>query len=107
MGCPSGAITGVLGSYKFNTFAKAIDVGGGHGSFLFSILEQQPNANGILLDLPTVVAEVEKKGLPEPYRGRAEVNAADFFQSVPAGGDLYLPKFILHTTGMMSTRSRS
>src|SRR5512143_3110529 len=27
-----------------SSFAKAVDVGGGHGSFLFSILEQQPNA---------------------------------------------------------------
>ena len=38
------ANAGILGSYKFNSFAKAVDVGGGHGSFLFSILEQQPNA---------------------------------------------------------------
>ena len=28
--------------------------------------------------------------------GRVEVSAGDFFQSVPAGGDLYLLKFILH-----------
>jgi hypothetical protein len=90
------ANAGILGSYKFNSFAKAVDIGGGHGSFLFSILEQQPNAKGILFDLPTVVAEVEKKGLPESYRGRAEISTGDFFQSVPAGGDLYLLKFILH-----------
>jgi O-methyltransferase domain/Dimerisation domain len=90
------ANAGILGSYKFNAFAEAVDVGGGHGSFLLSILEQQPSARVILFDLPTVAAEVEKKGLPEPYRGRVEVSAGDFFQSVPTGGDLYLMKFILH-----------
>ena len=90
------ANAGVLGSYKFDAFAKAVDVGGGHGSFLFAILEQQPSGKGILFDLPTVVAEVEKKRLSDRSDGRVEMIAGDFFQSVPAGGDLYLLKFILH-----------
>jgi hypothetical protein len=38
------ANAGVFGSYQFGAFNTAIDVGGGHGSFLAMILDGNPTA---------------------------------------------------------------
>jgi len=54
------ANAGVLGSYQFATFSNAVDVGGGHGSFLAAILDYNPTAQGILFDLPSVIEDAEK-----------------------------------------------
>jgi hypothetical protein len=54
------ANAGVLGSYQFGAFSTAVDVGGGHGSFLAAILEGNPTAKGILFDLPSVIEDAAK-----------------------------------------------
>jgi hypothetical protein len=93
----SGLATGpVLASYDFSAASKLVDVGGAHGALLRGILEKYPQASGVLFDLPHVVGgskkEVERAGLA----GRVEVVGGDFFKEVPAGGDVYLLKHILH-----------
>jgi SAM-dependent methyltransferase len=90
------ANSGILGSYTFKQARKVIDIGGGYGQFLASILDQQPKANGVLFDLPTLISDVAKKGALARYGDRVETSGGDFFESVPVGGDLYLLKFILH-----------
>jgi O-methyltransferase domain/Dimerisation domain len=90
------ANSGILGSYTFKPSRKVVDVGGGYGQFLASILDQQPEANGVLFDLPTLTSDVVKKGALASYDSRVKISGGDFFESVPAGGDLYLLKFILH-----------
>jgi hypothetical protein len=73
-----------------------VDVGGGHGHLLASILKAAPLASGVLYDLPAVVegarARVESEGLA----GRCEIIGGDFFESVPMGGDAYVLKTIIH-----------
>jgi O-methyltransferase/methyltransferase family protein len=83
----------ILAVDPFPEFALAVDVGGSHGSLLRRLLERQSEARGIVLDLPEVVA-----GLPAAngLGGRLTGVGGDFFEAVPAGGDLYLLKFILH-----------
>lgn len=90
------ANAGILGSYTFKPSRKVIDIGGGYGQFLGSILDQQPEAKGVLFDLPTLINDVEKKGAVARYGDRVETVGGDFFESVPEGGDLYLLKFVLH-----------
>lgn len=68
-----------------------VDVGGGRGTLLGELLEKAPAARGILFDLPHV-ADEQGGNLPE----RIDVVAGDFFESVPAGGDAYFLKHILH-----------
>jgi hypothetical protein len=50
---------------------------------------------GILVDLPHVVAGATA---PEALgvKNRCEIVAGDFFKSVPAGGDAYIMKHIIH-----------
>ena len=88
-------VPAILDAYDFSGFAKIVDVAGGHGALLRGILERNPNAAGILCDMPSVVAgaaELEHSNV----RTRCELVGADIFQSVPAGGDVYLLKRILH-----------
>jgi hypothetical protein len=88
----------ILASDPFPAFRFAVDVGGSHGSLLRRLLKQNPEAKGVVFDLPEVIA-----GLPDGSHdgldGRITGIGGDFFASVPAGGDLYLLKWILHDWG--------
>lgn len=85
----------ILSAYDFSSFARIVDVGGGHGALLRGILERYPNTTGVLCDLPSVVSgasELKQSGVGTRY----ELAAADIFQSVPPGGDAYILKRVLH-----------
>jgi len=86
----------VLASCDFSRFGKIVDVGGGHGSFIASILKGNPQMKGILFDAPPVIdgalGRIEAEGIAE----RCDLVAGDFFQSVPADGDAYILKWIIH-----------
>ena len=90
------AHAGILGAYEFKGFRRAVDVGGGHGAFLAAILDRNPSAEGVVFDLPSVIADAAKAEHVQRHKGRLTAAGGDFFQAVPAGGDLYLLKFILH-----------
>jgi len=86
----------VLSDYQFAPFRRAVDVGGGHGSFLCAILDHHPDASAVLFDLPSVLADAAKAGFFTRHQARLELAGGNFFEAVPAGGDLYLLKFVLH-----------
>jgi hypothetical protein len=84
--------------YDFQGIGKLVDLGGGHGSLLASILRRFPEMKGVVYDRAEVVANAKKdvhlrdKGIA----ARVELVAGNFFESVPAGADAYLMKYILH-----------
>ena len=80
----------VAQAYDFSRFKTIVDVGGGHGLLLKTILDSAPNARGILYDLPGVVEGASDLG------SRIETQAGSFFDSVPAGADCYVMKHIIH-----------
>ena len=73
-----------------------IDVGGGQGAMLAALLSQDPTLQGIVADRPEVAAaattELAAAGLGDRARGAP----ADFFVSVPTGGDVYVLSNVLH-----------
>ena len=79
----------ILMAYDFSTFHKIVDIGGGQGAFLTAMLSAAPSAHGVLFDAPQVIAGATRSE-------RFEHVAGNFFESVPAGGDLYTLKMILH-----------
>lgn len=84
----------IVNSYDFSKFRKVVDIGGGHGELLATIKMAYPNIEGILFDQPHVIKEIRhssKKSTPS-----FKIVGGDFFKEVPAGGDLYLLKQILH-----------
>jgi hypothetical protein len=87
----------VMNSYDFTPFRKIVDVGGGHGGLLASVLAAAPQAHGVLFDRPNVAqgGAARLRGVSD-LAGRWEAVGGDFFAAVPEGGDLYLMKWILH-----------
>jgi hypothetical protein len=83
------ATEALLEAEDFSRFSLIVDIGGGNGTLLAQILERNPEARGILFDQPHVVAAVTP---PE----RCEVVGGNFFEAVPAGGDAYVLKAIIH-----------
>jgi hypothetical protein len=51
------ALPDILAAYDFTGIDTLVDIGGGRGLLLAGILQQYPRMQGILLDLPHVVAE--------------------------------------------------
>jgi hypothetical protein len=86
----------VVAAYDFADTRTVVDVGGGQGTLMASILQVQPNARGVLFDLPHVIATSRTHMASAGDTARREFMAGDFFASVPAGGDLYLLKKIIH-----------
>jgi hypothetical protein len=86
----------VVAAYDFSGARTMVDVAGGQGSLLAAILAANPKARGILFDLPHVIAmarqTLEKAGVAE----RCELVSGDFFSAVPAGGDVYILKKVIH-----------
>lgn len=88
----AGIAHAVTEAYDFSSFQHVIDIGGGHGYFLKTILEGAPQAKGTLFDLPGVVEGADGATLGD----RITREGGDFFKSVPTGGDCYTLKHILH-----------
>jgi cyclopropane fatty-acyl-phospholipid synthase-like methyltransferase len=82
--------------YDFSQFETIVDVGGGHGGLITSILKQNPGVKGVLFDAAEVIAGARPKIEAAGLADRIETVAGDFFKSVPAGGDAYIMKWIIH-----------
>ncbi len=86
----------VLSSYDFSSISKIVDVGGGHGSLIASILEANPQMRGVLFDASPGIEGASHRIEDEGIAERCEAIAGDFFESVPSGGDAYILKWIIH-----------
>jgi len=89
-------IGGILASYDFSRHASVVDVGGAHGKLLEALLQAHPHLTGTLFDVPSVVERAATLSRPEGVTARCELVGGDFFESVPAGKDLYVLKHVLH-----------
>ena len=86
----------VVAGYDFSQSKQIVDVGGGRGTLIASIVAANPNLSGILFDQPAVVHEastvLEAHGVTE----RCEILAGSFFEAVPTGADTYVLSNIIH-----------
>ena len=82
--------------YDFTKFDKVIDVGGGYGTLMISLLKQNPHLSGIILETPRVSVQAKKRIHSAGLGDRCEVITGDMFKYIPEGGDLYILKNILH-----------
>jgi len=86
----------ITSRYDFSEFKKVVDVGGGHGALITSILQKNPQAKGVLLDAPEVVEGTRPCLEASGVADRCEAVAGNFFEAVPGGGDVYIMKWIIH-----------
>lgn len=89
-----GAVAGILASYDFSGFGLIGDIGGGGGHLLRAVLDNAPNARGVLFELPHVVEEAS--GVAS---GRLTLQAGDFFRDALPGCDAYLLMEVIHDWG--------
>jgi hypothetical protein len=94
--------------YDFSQFNTIIDIGGGQGMFLSSILKNNPNLHGVLFDLPHAIQSAKKLYAKESPNvkdkdndvhdilSRCKLIEGDFFKSIPAvGADGYIIKNVI------------
>jgi O-methyltransferase domain/Dimerisation domain len=86
----------VVQAYDFSGIRTLVDVGGGQGLLLAAILKANPHMRGILFELPHVIGGAAAVLKREGVTDRCELVSGDFFHSVPAGGDAYLLKLVIH-----------
>jgi ubiquinone/menaquinone biosynthesis C-methylase UbiE len=83
-------------AYDFAGIKKIVDVGGGHGGLITSILRKNPPMRGILFDSPQVIGGAKATLAKSDVADRCELVGGDFFKSVPEGGDAIILKWIIH-----------
>lgn len=90
--CTQSAIdwlTPIFSIYDFSKFKTIVDVGGGEGYFLASLLQKNPAQTGILFDQPEVVVNAQKIFGSHQVGARATAVGGDFFKALPEQGDVY------------------
>ena len=98
------AMTGVHGAesqamvdaYDFSGIGTLVDVGGGNGSTISTVLNAYPQLRGILYDLPGVIGRAQAAIAAAGLVQRCTLISGSFFESVPAGGDAYMLRHIIH-----------
>lgn len=82
--------------YDFSPITRLVDVGGGHGLQLATILRANPTMRGVLFDRPSAVEGARPILEAAGVLDRCEIVGGDFFQAVPQGGDAYIMRQIIH-----------
>lgn len=82
--------------FEFGPYETIVDVGGGDGTLLAAILRAHSSARGIVFDTAEGLSQAGHTIEQEGLSGRIALESGDFFESVPAGGDLYILKSVIH-----------
>ena len=90
---PDNRHAAVAAAYDFSDVELIADIGGGNGEALRKILARFVKARGLLFDRPDVVDAVP---VGSRMDGRINVAGGSFFDSVPAGAEVYLLVCVLH-----------
>jgi SAM-dependent methyltransferase len=93
------AAEAVAAAYDFGGARHVVDVGGGQGRLLATILRAHPGLRGTLLDRPEVVESAGALLAEAKVAERCERVGGDMFAAVPEGGDLYVLSRVIHDWG--------
>ncbi|MFK8181822.1 MAG: methyltransferase [Phormidesmis sp.] len=86
----------ILESYDFSGLESLVDIAGGHGVLMSSILTRYPALTGVVFDLPNVVAGAASTLVAANVAARCETVGGSFFETVPSGKEAYMLSHILH-----------
>jgi hypothetical protein len=86
----------LLDAFDFSRSRTVIDVGGGNGALIAAILSAHPDLRGVLFDLDSGLAGADEFLRRSGVAERCTTVTGSFFESVPAGADTYLLRFVLH-----------
>ncbi|MER5629133.1 methyltransferase [Streptomyces nitrosporeus] len=91
------AAEAVADRFDFSPVRRVVDIGGGDGTVLSTILARYPHLEGVCVDRPSVCRRSsDRAAAGRTLAGRLTFRPGDIFESVASGGDLYLLKNVLH-----------
>ncbi len=84
-------------TYDFSRHRRVLDLGGGTGSFLRAILQQYPELQCTLFELPTAAAVARQRLESDPLGRKIDIIEGDFLKDVfPKGHDAVLLAHVVH-----------
>lgn len=83
-------------SRDWSGVSTVVDVGGGNGTMLVSLLQRHPELSGIVFDLPHAAGDATRTIAVAGLGDRCSFVAGSFFDAAPAGADIYVLSAILH-----------
>jgi SAM-dependent methyltransferase len=83
-------------AYDFKGIEVLMDVAGGHGLLLATVLRRHKKMRGMLFDLPHVAAGAAATFTRAGIAGRVRIESGDFFKELPSGADAIIMKHIIH-----------
>ena len=92
-GIPDARI--LLNENDWESVRTVVDVGGGTGALLMEILRARPQVHATLVDLPATIARARPEFEAAGLTHRVTFAAQSFFDTLPAGKDLYTMKNVL------------
>ena len=95
----AGQPAAVAEAYDFSGVRRLVDVGGGIGTLLATVLDRYPLVHGVLFDRPDVIDDARPTFAEHGVAERCEVVGGDFFVAVPENADAYMMSHVLHDWG--------
>jgi hypothetical protein len=93
IGINSADAPAIAAAYDFSSCSHIADIGGATGHILTTILASHPGPRGTVFDLQHGAAElIRSRGMSD----RVTFTPGSFFESIPAGCDLYVLSHIIH-----------
>jgi len=86
----------IVTGYDWASVGHIVDVGGGDGSLLISLLRANPGLRGTVVDLPEAVQKAKESFAAAGIDDRADAVAGSFFEPLPPGAGGYSLSLILH-----------
>jgi len=86
----------IAAAYDFTAFRRIVDVGGGHGRLLASMLGAAPAAEGVLFELESLLPAAEQLLREAGVLTRCRLEGGSFYDRVPDDGDLYVMRRVVH-----------
>ena len=83
-------------AYDFKGIETLMDVAGGHGLLLATVLQRHKRMRGVLFDVPHVAAGAAATFTRAGITGRVRIESGDFFKELPSGADAIIMKHIVH-----------
>jgi hypothetical protein len=83
-----------IAQFDFGPYSSVMDIGGGTGTMLTTMLRANPHLRGVLLDLPVAVAQAGEVFAGAGVADRAEAVAGNYLDEVPSGIDVYTVSLI-------------
>lgn len=99
--------------YDFGAARRVLDVGGGRGGLLVTLLARFAHLEGRLLERPSAVREAREAFERAGLAGRCVASVGDFFEAIPDGADHCILKHIVHSwddaraTGILARCARA